>query len=668
MSSILEVLIESSVRAIVIATAIALVLWGMRVKSPAIRHHAWTGVLVVMLFLPFLSIWAPRIDIPVLPAKSELQEIRIQSSVTKSDLSSAFYDSSVPVRVPLSGKVDNRSLSSLNAFEIAIIFYLVGFSVFVVRLFAGMLLSYRLALKSPRDDRGFQYSQCTVPLTMGLLRPRILLPVESRSWDVEKLAAILIHEREHVRRCDPLVEWLAILNRSIYWFHPLAWWLCRKLATLAEQACDEAVIANGHDRSAYAELLLEFARSVKRRGQLITSWGSSIQGSTLALRVRRILNGDLSPSLSRSRLVLVTALCAAAILPPAIFELSRAQAAPSPPPAQTDNSDPQPDLSTLSHTALYKTGLVLLEKREFGTARLAFQTLINKFPKSHFAGWAYLAIGESFYNEGGTENLLRAEDRYRDFVVFFPTHPKIVDARMKIISIDMHRMHTSGFDKNAIVRADAELDTFLKGSPKSTYIPAIRQYREELSQELTRLQLTKITGYVTDPTADAIPGVSVFLVDKENRKGFINVTNDGGYFEIRGMPLDKNIELRFQKNGYETCSYAGADLQYSPLMVTMRPEQLDGTDLMEPRSFEQDLLDQLLIERIDIRGNRRIPKETIRFYIQSRPGEPYDKTRLGLDLQSIFRSNYFEHIEIQESDGEIGKIVTFIVKEKPIIR
>jgi outer membrane protein insertion porin family len=75
-----------------------------------------------------------------------------------------------------------------------------------------------------------------------------------------------------------------------------------------------------------------------------------------------------------------------------------------------------------------------------------------------------------------------------------------------------------------------------------------------------------------------------------------------------------------------------------------------------------------IIERIDIRGNRRIPEETIRGFILSRQGEAYNKTGLGYDLRSVYKSNYFEYIEIQARDGDTGKIVTFVVQEKPLIR
>lgn len=49
---------------------------------------------------------------------------------------------------------------------------------------------------------------------------------------------MLTHEREHVRRRDPLVRWLALLNRCVFWFHPLAWWLERPRAAQPSPYCD----------------------------------------------------------------------------------------------------------------------------------------------------------------------------------------------------------------------------------------------------------------------------------------------------------------------------------------------------------------------------------------------------------------------------------------------
>ena len=40
---------------------------------------------------------------------------------------------------------------------------------------------------------------------------------------------------------------LTLINRAVFWFHPLAWWLRRRIATLSEQACDAVVVSGGHD-------------------------------------------------------------------------------------------------------------------------------------------------------------------------------------------------------------------------------------------------------------------------------------------------------------------------------------------------------------------------------------------------------------------------------------
>jgi len=74
------------------------------------------------------------------------------------------------------------------------------------------------------------------------------------------------------------------------------------------------------------------------------------------------------------------------------------------------------------------------------------------------------------------------------------------------------------------------------------------------------------------------------------------------------------------------------------------------------------------IEKIYIRGNRRVPEDTIRFYIQSREGDPYSEARLSRDLVALWNSHSFENIEVEERDGDTGKIITFVVKEKPTVR
>lgn len=94
---------------------------------------------------------------------------------------------------------------------------------------------------------------------------------------------------------------------------------------------------------------------------------------------------------------------------------------------------------------------------------------------------------------------------------------------------------------------------------------------------------------------------------------------------------------------------------------------LIGFLLIESAAFAQEATAPT-IERIDIRGNRRIPEETIRYYIMSRPGDVFSESRLETDLRAVYNAKFFEYVEIQERDGDAGKIITFVVKEKPLIQ
>src|SRR6185295_12741280 len=90
------------------------------------------------------------------------------------------------------------------------------------------------------------------PVTVGVVSPTVLLPTTWRRWPDDTLQAILAHELAHVARRDPLVAVLAQLNRCLFWFHPLAWWLARTLAAAAEHASDEQAVRAIGERGRYA--------------------------------------------------------------------------------------------------------------------------------------------------------------------------------------------------------------------------------------------------------------------------------------------------------------------------------------------------------------------------------------------------------------------------------
>ena len=80
---------------------------------------------------------------------------------------------------------------------------------------------------------------------------------------------------------------------------------------------------------------------------------------------------------------------------------------------------------------------------------------------------------------------------------------------------------------------------------------------------------------------------------------------------------------------------------------------------------------QRLVEEVDIQGNRRLRKDDIIYYLQTRPGDPYNADQVARDLQTINALGFFEKTETRVTieDAPRGGIrVTFYVRELPIIR
>ncbi len=64
----------------------------------------------------------------------------------------------------------------------------------------------------------------------------------------------------------------------------------------------------------------------------------------------------------------------------------------------------------------------------------------------------------------------------------------------------------------------------------------------------------------------------------------------------------------------------------------------------------------------------RIPDSTLRARIFTHPGDVYNVNALDRDFMALWNTGYFDDIKLEVSDGKTGKIVTFFVEEKPLIR
>ena len=289
--------IEFAIKAVLVAVGTAGVLRILNVKTAAARHAAWAGVVVVMLLLPVWTVWGPKVAWHLLPP---LPDLAATHAIAATDTFEPALGPPVSPRHP-----------SWNWTAGLLGVYLAGVAVFLVRLTLGTLQAYLLVRRAFHRDGKLFSGACGAPVTVGWLCPVVVLPESWSQWPAAQLDAVLTHEHAHARRRDPLFQWLALLNRAVFWFHPLAWWLERRMAALAEEACDAVVLAHGHDPRDYSRYLIDMARSVATSGARIQVWGMAMPGGFLEQRIRRILEGGPLPRLSRVRLVCACIACAA---------------------------------------------------------------------------------------------------------------------------------------------------------------------------------------------------------------------------------------------------------------------------------------------------------------------------------------------------------------------
>ena len=215
--------------------------------------------------------------------------------------------------------------------------WLVGVLVLAVRGGIGYLKLKRCVALACKTPDGCYGGACVpTPFTLGFVRPRVYLP---DSLQGPARQAVLLHERTHIRRRDPLVKPLFYAVVCLHWFNPLAWLALRAFEHDMEAACDEAAVQGCTlaERSTYCESLLHFAmqgRPIRTPGSLAFGQGSVKERIVHLLHYRRLGAGAL-------------ALCAVAVGVSVTACMVRPQvdashAAPEPPAATAETAEPTP--------------------------------------------------------------------------------------------------------------------------------------------------------------------------------------------------------------------------------------------------------------------------------------------------------------------------------------
>ena len=149
---------------------------------------------------------------------------------------------------------------------------------------------------------------------------------------------------------------------------------------------------------------------------------------------------------------------------------------------------------------LYDKAMIAMKKGRFDVARLDLQTMLNTYPESEYRMRAKLAVGDSWFKEGGTAALTQAEAEYKDFITFFPNAPEAAEAQMKVADIYYKQMEKPDRDSNNAQRAEQEYRDMINQFPDSTLVPRAKQKLRDVQEVLAERETEIGLFYVSRET------------------------------------------------------------------------------------------------------------------------------------------------------------------------
>ncbi len=245
----------------------------------AVRSNPVTSYFVADENTGFMDVVATDIDkeSPVSPEAVKNSPVLVQATQEYQDPASA---PSNWIETILSGLTSRDNISQAIS--------LVWFGGIVLLASYNLIAYLRLRRRltdAVLEDGVFVTDKISSPFVLGLLRPRIYLPV---GLSPEERSYVILHEKSHLRRWDPVIKLLAFLITCLHWFNPFAWIAFLLFSRDIETACDESVVRNLSDssRKSYSSTLLAVASGRNRLRPMPLAFGEG----DLKGRIKSILN------------------------------------------------------------------------------------------------------------------------------------------------------------------------------------------------------------------------------------------------------------------------------------------------------------------------------------------------------------------------------------------
>jgi outer membrane protein assembly factor BamD len=156
----------------------------------------------------------------------------------------------------------------------------------------------------------------------------------------------------------------------------------------------------------------------------------------------------------------------------------------------------EPDIATLasnSDQVIWEAGQKAFEKKQWDNARQHYRRIIDGFPTSEYGPSARLALGDTFYQEGGTGNYIMAVGAYREFLTLYPSHPRSDYAQFQAAEAFYRQRNGPDRDQTPTIKALDEYQRLVDLYPNSAHAEKTRERIMELRQSLARSEF--LAGY-----------------------------------------------------------------------------------------------------------------------------------------------------------------------------
>jgi TonB family protein len=282
----------------------------LRRRSAALRHWVLAVALTCAAAMPALDLVAPAWRMPLSGAPIALAPsgavVPSATSVSRPDAASKLVTLEHRA-TPAEPRVNLPRLLALlwaSGAAVGVAILLVGFARLrqiarrAERLDSGLWADLAAELARERGLRRrvtvLRSDHPTLLVTWGFARPKIVLPLVARDWSEDRARIVLRHELAHVERGDWLVQIVAEIARTAYWFNPVMWTACRQLRRESEQACDDALLNDGVSAADYASHLVELTRTLYAHRRRFVPAPAMARASGLERRIAAMLNARLN--------------------------------------------------------------------------------------------------------------------------------------------------------------------------------------------------------------------------------------------------------------------------------------------------------------------------------------------------------------------------------------